>query len=118
MNREQAINYLKSSGMSEEQIKDIISALTCEDCISREQMMNLLDKVGGDFDKPREAVVPLDYVADMVADLPSVIPKEKVGHWITCGDVYMCSECDSVGVDYDNYCPNCGAKMTEIEEEE
>ena len=44
----------------------------CDDAISREAVMHILDEVGGDFDSPREAVVPIDYIADMVAELPSV----------------------------------------------
>ena len=31
MTREQAINYLKSSGMSDEQIKAVVDAFNCED---------------------------------------------------------------------------------------
>ena len=45
MTREQAINYLKSSGMTEEQIETVINALTCEDCISREETIEWLKKV-------------------------------------------------------------------------
>lgn len=42
MNREEAICYLKSSGMSDEQIKSVIDAFTCEDCISREDVINAI----------------------------------------------------------------------------
>lgn len=42
----------------------------------------------------------------------------KTGHWIfdeILDKHYYCSECKSMGVDYWDYCPNCGAKM-EVEE--
>lgn len=40
MDREQAVKYLQSSGFSEEQIKDIEGAFTCEDAISRKAVIN------------------------------------------------------------------------------
>lgn len=53
--------------------------------------------------------------------------QQKTGHWIVCdvvkfGDFagtekYECSECHHrVGAFISNFCPNCGAKMTESEE--
>ena len=38
----------------------------------------------------------------------------KIGHWIfdeILDKHYYCSECKSMGVDYWDYCPNCGAEM-------
>ena len=38
----------------------------------------------------------------------------KTGHWIfdeILDKHYYCSECKSMGVDYWDYCPNCGARM-------
>ena len=49
----------------------------------------------------------------------------KHGHWIDDWDIgcSVCSECDDSflwedfnGVREFNYCPNCGAKMSEVEE--
>lgn len=40
----------------------------------------------------------------------------KTGHWIfdeILDRHYYCSECKAMGVDYWDYCPYCGAKMTE-----
>lgn len=45
----------------------------------------------------------------------------KTGHWIfdeILDKHYYCSECKSMGVDYWDYCPYCGAKMVEPGEEE
>lgn len=38
----------------------------------------------------------------------------KMGHWIfdeVLDRHYYCSECKSMGVDYWDYCPNCGCRM-------
>lgn len=42
------------------------------------------------------------------------LQEPKTGHWIF-DKHYYCSECKSMGVDYWNYCPYCGAKMQEVE---
>ena len=71
-------------------------------------------------------------VCDAIADAPTIEPKR--GKWITkkdaCGIGYqICSNCETeiqwrdrhgviLRVDMQNapYCPNCGAKMDEVEE--
>lgn len=68
-----------------------------------------------------------DEACEAICDAPAVDAKPvKHGKWIDKGDYAICSECggDS-GTQYDgimpiprysNYCPNCGAKMDEVEE--
>ena len=51
--------------------------------------------------------------------------KSKVGHWIvvidkwgdtvTTASGYRCSECNAFNTDEDDYCPNCGSKMQDVE---
>lgn len=75
MTRTEAINYLKSSGMSDKQIETVINAFTCNDCISREAVHDLIATWLSDYllDDTREV---LEVIDEKVEDLPSVIPKE------------------------------------------
>ena len=98
MTREQAINYLISSGFSEEQVSEIVRALTYESttkndlgvhCIDRAELLKAMDtwdKFGND---PNEGPIPLrtpalqdryvpyvkyDDMVNCVKGMPSVIP--------------------------------------------
>jgi hypothetical protein len=123
MNREQAINYLKSSGMSEEQIKAIIDAFTCDDCISRDEAIRLAEQ---------GQIQGYEWQFKKLCTLPSVTPQPKIGKWLDCYKEmpifnaggftetkhvgWTCSCCgeNNFWIKSD-YCPNCGAKM-EVEE--
>ena len=85
MTREQAINYLKSSGMTEEQIKTVMDAFTCEDCISREETIlhiserlyeTAMNNQGYEItmDKACEDIA-LDRLKTWINELPSVNPQ-------------------------------------------
>ena len=82
MLREEAINYIKSSGMSDEQIETVINALTCEDCISRQAAIDLADELKDDLpddDRLSDMVMShnegiLEYQTKLSL-LPSVTPK-------------------------------------------
>lgn len=61
----------------------------------------------------------------IIADLPSVTPQPKTGHWIRVDENKLrCSECEVVHLiaQYPNgkigWCPNCGAKMIDAHESE
>lgn len=133
------VNFCKSKE-AVANMNEIIEALEkidqeqCGDCISRDAVMHILDEVGGDFDSPREAVVPIDYIADMVSDLPSTTPMPKKGKWEwvqydgnpKIGN-WHCSECGCIvveavdknkkgGIPLYKYCPQCGCKLQEVEE--
>lgn len=122
MNREQALNYLHCSGMSEEQINSVVEGLTSPDAVSREAVLDALHVSG----RPTKL---FDYVIDVQRDikaLPPVTPKPRTRHWVEIGDEpYDTWECDNCGFVIDGsgcvdpeeyrdifkYCPNCGAKM-------
>ena len=70
MNREQAINYLRSSGFSEEQISSVVGAFTCKDAVSREFMYKLGAKCIAARDENGELVA----IAS-IESLPSVTPE-------------------------------------------
>ena len=82
--------------------------LLCEDCISRETLLNSLKgfEILHNHDELRSNLIY------GIMNLPSVTPKPKMGRWIN-------SKCDKCGASrpplFDNYCPNCGAKMEEVE---
>lgn len=123
MNREQAINYLKSSGMSDEQIKTVIDAFTCDDCISREEAIRLAEQ---------GQIQGYEWQFKKLCTLPSVTPKPKIGKWLDCYKEmpifnaggftetkhvgWTCSCCgENKFCIKSEYCPNCGAKM-EVDE--
>ena len=78
-----------------------------EDCISKQAVFDVLRGTNN------------DWLFEKLKMLPSVTTAEKTGHWKPYdGSWYECSECgairEAVGF-FENYCPNCGAKMTEEE---
>jgi Zn finger protein HypA/HybF involved in hydrogenase expression len=113
MTREEAIYYLKASGMSDEQIKSVIDAFTCDDCISREEAIRVAEQ---------GQIQGYEWEFKKLCNLPSITPQPKIGKWITTrtfmhdGEFYCDKcKCDSPNNEKWDYCPNCGAKM-EVEE--
>ena len=60
-------------------------------------------------------------IMDAVNNLPPAKPEPKEGHWKKdetddCPPVFrqfrICSVCGAIETSETNYCPNCGAKMT------
>ncbi len=92
-----------------------ISALEqqpCEDTISRQTAIDIVEFECGEWKGLAKEIVK------HFNGLPSAQP--KVGHWIYDEILikhYYCSECKSMGVDYWDYCPNCGAKMESEDKE-
>ena len=92
----------------------------CEDCISREQAKTAIRDRFKDLPSRVE-------INTILNELSSVTPQPKPGHWQKISaDKYSehvayyfrCSECGKDIIGEHNYCPNCGAKMTESEVEE
>lgn len=107
----------------------------CGDCISREAVENAIKHaevnftVNSDIDFTkhiREVHEIVNGIVDAqikaLRDLPFVTPQPKMGKWekrdVRGQRVDCCSVCGlSNGTIYEyNYCPNCGAKMQEVEE--
>jgi hypothetical protein len=121
MTKEEAINYLKSSGMSDEQIRTVVDAFTCEDCVSRQAVLGIVRFENKWLFDARSNNVDTDIafngIISKIYDLPPIQPKIKAGHWILTDDDFVyCSECEDsyyprpIDADW-YYCPNCGAKM-------
>lgn len=94
----------------------------CEDCISRKAVTDTTICEGIYCDECSfntcEDGQSGCLLKERVDKLPSVTPKQKMGLWIfdeILDRHYYCSECKSMGVDYWDFCPFCGAKM-EVEE--
>lgn len=116
----------------------------CEDCISRQAVLDAIDAEAWAFcdylirENRNDEQKPVSHFADNLRDrigndLLSVTPAQKRGRWIDdaigveCFGYaigVMCSEC---GKWYENtetfrremhYCPNCGARMVEPQESE
>lgn len=94
----------------------------CDNCISRQAVLNKINEVC--FSEEKEWIDfrvswgsngQRDLIIEFIESLPSVTPKQKIGHWIdrgTCEPWYTCSECGRLGWCKEYYfCPNCGAKM-------
>lgn len=107
MNRELAINYLQSSGFSDEQIKAIEGAFTCdkcvystsegcqydditetippfEDCIRRQAVLNAMYELCNTGETLKENPwrdnPHIDAVVEAIEELPSVTPQQRIGH--------------------------------------
>ena len=119
MKREEAINYLYSSGMSDEQVNAVVKALEqedCEDAISRQAVIDSLRKRfsdGFDSDKWWNSTIVL-WAINEVAPIQPVRPK---GEWLTVelADAPRCIYKEvEVKVDKDGYvndevkCSVCG----------
>ena len=97
----------------------------CEDCVSRIEALNSLDKV-----ENKDSWYRLTDVMKMIRNLPPVIPQPKTGRWISgheetgaLGITYTEKICSNCGWSHSlvipkNYCPNCGIKMVESEGKE
>ena len=107
--RDVAINQLKELGYGfGEKIK------TDKDAISRQATIEAFQMFRG-YEANRTNAEWVDRIETVVKKLPSVNPT-KTGHWIDEFGGCECSECGCLEGGYSDYCPNCGAKMQEIEE--
>ena len=131
MTREEAIEMwvipaLKNT-WNEKRCNEVLEALeqeSCENCISRQAVLE--QTYNWSKDEFLRVTNPFDYLHKRINSLPSVTPAEKVGYWTK--DVndardlfdtirFYCSACgDWQGHGPCKYCPNCGAKMQEVEE--
>lgn len=104
--------------------KDILEQLSYDDFISRQAVLNTLDKMDKALDTDRTVESYKELLTECYKDLPPAVPNEKTGKWIEGGyedRYYVCSKCNYEASEYWHkpsykYCPNCGVKMIESQE--
>lgn len=108
----------------------------------QEQHDFFVNAYGGYSNLPQSDKSRVDEISNciaMVVNEPPVTPKQKTGHWLMpqqddgmSDPIYYQVRCSECGFDLDpqtwhmelhqygadKYCPNCGARMTESEDEE
>ena len=106
--------------MANDYVPDInVGKIESDDLISRKAVLSM-KRLFIDEDGVMAYAVP----TGNILRLPSVTPKAKTGRWIDiqyfkADDTYYrpkCPFCSIEPKEYSNYCPNCGAKMQEVEE--
>jgi len=120
--KEEAINITKClvwhARPGEEDIEQEIKILkqeSCNDCISRQAVFEIIEREEFKGDAISE-----------VEKLPPVTPQSKIGRWIKVTNGrggHECDLCHEYAPSYQsgdehltNYCPNCGVKMRETKE--
>lgn len=98
------------------------------DTISRQAVIDTIDewKEACADSGHKETASDITLIRKDFIDLPSVMPKQAEGEWIPHkskfgGDdepVYTCNKCgDNIGFRKRNFCPNCGAKLEGVNNE-
>ena len=132
MKREECIKVLqalwryKDCGYSENEIREsldmAIKALeqeSCNDVISRQDVLNTLDSTDKFLDETRTVESYKTLLEECYKNLPPVTPARPKGHWIygytfPDGQYRKCSVCKElvkVVAGDGNFCGHCGAKM-------
>ena len=86
-----------------------LSQESCNDAISREKVLMIASS----------STLSVNESVAMIKRLPSVTQKSKTGYreYNDIYDHYLCGNCKTIVMDYDNFCPNCGAKMESEDKE-
>lgn len=88
-----------------------------ESLISRENLIKSIGYIatpGGIWAKPFEAYK--EAFKEFVEGMPDVGIELKIGKWKwhKSGAFFICTNCEKTSLMISQYCPNCGAKMSEI----
>ena len=109
MTREQAINYLICRGFTNEQVGEVVRALTYEPARLSVDEVTALAEWTEKLTKASEDAYNKGYADGMKAQEP------KTGEWIEhfdeSGKWYECDQCHTDWGGAVNFCPNCGADM-------
>ena len=101
----------------------VLEQETCEDTISRQAVLDTLDKMDKALDIDRTVENYKELLTECYKDLASAVSKEKTAKWETtttvfCGRTFEVIECSCCKQKQEyfaktKFCPNCGAKMIE-----
>lgn len=101
-----------------EMIDKAISNFDFSDLISRQAVIDAVCRFGCGNERNGKLMITMaeakQSIVDLLEDLPSVQPEQKMGHWIDTGSGQECSLCREIQYGYDNFrrfCASCGAKM-------
>ena len=85
--------------------------------MNRVDAYHILHKMWKDADeKQKEAIEIAQNDIEFVDLMPDEYKKPKRGQWLMKDTAYCCSLCgQGMFHPWSNYCPNCGAKMTEVD---
>lgn len=84
------------------------------DCVDRESVIDVI--MGYYCASSDETEWVLGEIIRGIRKMESVRSSRKTGVWVNLDDcMSYCSECYGLGCG-SNYCPNCGAKMKEVDE--
>ena len=94
----------------------------CDDAISKSATLDAIIKRLG-IKNETYLLEAERVIYQQILAMPPISPKPKMGQWEwvqydsnpNIGN-WNCSECRCIGRSYFNYCPNCGAKMQEVEQ--
>ena len=88
-----------------------------DDLISLQDAIKAIDEKAKRI-KNEDTLNGLAGAVGILFDLPSVKQEPKTGYreYNDIYDHYLCGNCKTVVMDYDNFCPNCGAKLVEPQE--
>lgn len=146
MTKEEAIKVIRKYECNKEHYEACETAIkaleqeACEDGISRQAVLDTLDKhtYSEEFciEHHIDWAIDLGMAKIAINDLPSVTPQPKIGKWVSREDMdyldenkvvhhhFMCQDCGFIHDFVDGHttqykhCPSCGVKMVESENKE
>ena len=79
-----------------------------------------IESLCGNCDRPDKEQLGEIILSSMALGFSYGMESRPSGEWIDCGSYYKCPFCEEIEFESDgktNFCPNCGARMREINNE-
>jgi rubrerythrin len=80
--------------------------------MTREELRDYVDE------QRAQDIIPYHVYSALIDGIDTLEQEPKTGYreYNDIYDHYLCGNCKTVVMDYDNYCPNCGARLVEEQE--